>query len=337
MPDTSPTTPDRPADQLHAAVWVDGDPLMEAMAAAVYDQCDKHPEVSVTIDDPRNIAAVAAAVARQLLGTSTGEEPAAALEPQDHPGVDLFAALQHAGYDVDEANRRMYAYARMVLRQEKATAAPPAPADRAAHYREAANGLAALGPLDNLVSAPAAWTEAIETLRRMADQIADDDRSRLAGEAAAGARCPRCDEDLTTYTDDDRVYRKGDTRPYCSGECVVFAWRKRLPIPRWAADNGEAAAGAAAGAHQTEQAQPVAEPEPVVCEGFVWIGQSFAHCDRCGQPAWDHDGEEVAAEGAGPFDTGRTIRPWKPGQADAIRAKWAPATPAAPAAPEETP
>ncbi|MFI7329305.1 hypothetical protein ACIBQ3_32300 [Streptomyces rubiginosohelvolus] len=53
-----------------AAVWVDGDSLMEAMAAAVYEQCDKHPEISVTIDDPRNIAAVAATVARQLLGTS---------------------------------------------------------------------------------------------------------------------------------------------------------------------------------------------------------------------------------------------------------------------------
>ncbi|MEV5619443.1 hypothetical protein [Streptomyces bacillaris] len=61
-------------------------------------------------------------------------------------------------------------------------AAPPAPADRAAHYREAANGLAAIGPLNNLVSAPAAWNEAIETLRRMADQIADD--------AAAGVQPP---------------------------------------------------------------------------------------------------------------------------------------------------
>ncbi|MEV0556284.1 hypothetical protein AB0I27_22880 [Streptomyces sp. NPDC050597] len=61
---------------------------------------------------------------------------------------------------------------------------------------------------------------------------------------------------------------------------------------------------------------------PPVCEGFVWIGQSFATCDRCGQPAWDHAGEEIAVEGADPFDTRRTVRPWKPGQADAIRAKW---------------
>ncbi|WP_175438093.1 hypothetical protein [Streptomyces sp. SGAir0924] len=69
----------------------------------------------------------------------------------------------------------------------------------------------------------------------------------------------------------------------------------------------------------TETQPPAA---PVVCEGFVWIGQSFATCDRCGQPAWEHDGQDVAVEGAGPFDPRRTVRPWEPGQADAIRAKW---------------
>ncbi|MGE9282302.1 hypothetical protein ACP4B2_27660 [Streptomyces rochei] len=68
------------------------------------------------------------------------------------------------------------------------------------------------------------------------------------------------------------------------------------------------------------ETQPPATP--VVCEGFVWIGQSFATCDRCGQPAWEHDGQDVAVEGAGPFDPRRTVRPWEPGQADAIRAKW---------------
>lgn len=66
-------------------------------------------------------------------------------------------------------------------------------------------------------------------------------------------------------------------------------------------------------------------PAPVVCEGFQWIGQPFTSCDRCGQPAWEHAGEEVPVEGAGPFDNRRTVRPWKPGEADAIRAKWAPA------------
>ncbi|MDX3759305.1 hypothetical protein [Streptomyces sp. AK02-04a] len=76
-------------------------------------------------------------------------------------------------------------------------------------------------------------------------------------------------------------------------------------------------------ADEAQQDETQAEPSPV-CQGFQWIGQSFATCDRCGQPAWEHAGEDVAVEGAGPFDNRRTVRPWKPGQADAIRAKWAP-------------
>ncbi|NUP15464.1 MAG: hypothetical protein HOZ81_05040 [Streptomyces sp.] len=77
------------------------------------------------------------------------------------------------------------------------------------------------------------------------------------------------------------------------------------------------------GEQQAEEAKP--EPTaPPVCEGFVWIGQSFATCDRCSQPAWDHTGEEVPVEGAAPFDNRRTVRPWEPGQADRIRDKWEP-------------
>ncbi|MFB7707950.1 hypothetical protein [Streptomyces sp. NPDC056105] len=72
-----------------------------------------------------------------------------------------------------------------------------APADRAAVLREAANGLAALGPLDSLVSAPAAWTEAIETLRRMADQIAEDElRPKAAAALSADCNCDPAPLDL---------------------------------------------------------------------------------------------------------------------------------------------
>jgi hypothetical protein len=74
-------------------------------------------------------------------------------------------------------------------------------------------------------------------------------------------------------------------------------------------------------AAETQPSEAPSEPPPV-CEGFRWIGQSFATCDRCGQPAWDHAGEEVPVEGAGPFDTRRTVRLWEPGEADRIRAKW---------------
>lgn len=29
------------------------------------------------------------------------------------------------------------------------------------------------------------------------------------------------------------------------------------------------------------------------CVAFAWIGQSFAYCDNCSRPAWEHDGYET--------------------------------------------
>ncbi|USQ89261.1 hypothetical protein NFX46_39330 [Streptomyces phaeoluteigriseus] len=54
--------------------WTDGEPLMEAIATAVFEQCTIEPTVGLVVDDPRNIAAVAAAVARRLL--TDGHRPA---------------------------------------------------------------------------------------------------------------------------------------------------------------------------------------------------------------------------------------------------------------------
>lgn len=53
-------------DTTPPAVWVDGDPLMEAIAAAVWEHCARDDEdmPQAVCDDPRNIAAVAAAVVR---------------------------------------------------------------------------------------------------------------------------------------------------------------------------------------------------------------------------------------------------------------------------------
>ena len=68
------------------------------------------------------------------------------------------------------------------------------------------------------------------------------------------------------------------------------------------------------------------EPAPVppaACPGFRWIGQSFASCDSCGRPAWEHEGEMRPRGGASPFsDDGWEMRPWAPGQAEAIRRRW---------------
>ena len=66
------------------------------------------------------------------------------------------------------------------------------------------------------------------------------------------------------------------------------------------------------------------EPAPADCPGFRWIGQSFASCDGCGKPAWEHEGEMRLREGAGPFggDGDWELRPWGPGEAEAIKRKW---------------
>ncbi|MDH6610253.1 hypothetical protein M2164_005888 [Streptomyces sp. SAI-208] len=52
--------------------WQDGDPLMEAIAAGVWEHCNPQG-TSVVVDDPRNIAATAAAVARHLIADAVVE------------------------------------------------------------------------------------------------------------------------------------------------------------------------------------------------------------------------------------------------------------------------
>lgn len=32
------------------------------------------------------------------------------------------------------------------------------------------------------------------------------------------------------------------------------------------------------------------EPDAPECRGFHWIGQSWASCDNCGRPVWEHEG-----------------------------------------------
>jgi hypothetical protein len=53
------------------------------------------------------------------------------------------------------------------------------------------------------------------------------------------------------------------------------------------------------------------------------MGQPFNFCDRCGQPAWEHEGLE-RVQGSGPFDTTLEIVPWARGELERIRAKWDP-------------
>lgn len=39
-----------------------------------------------------------------------------------------------------------------------------------------------------------------------------------------------------------------------------------------------------------------------VCPGFQWIGQSFEHCDGCGEPYWEHEYDQRIKRDKGPFD-----------------------------------
>ncbi|MFH9824008.1 hypothetical protein [Streptomyces bobili] len=68
--------------------WTDGEPLMEAIATAVYEQCTTEPTVGLVVDDPRNIAAVAAAVARRLLIPAPRTWPTPELAYADAPGIN---------------------------------------------------------------------------------------------------------------------------------------------------------------------------------------------------------------------------------------------------------
>lgn len=44
------------------------------------------------------------------------------------------------------------------------------------------------------------------------------------------------------------------------------------------------------------------------CEGYVWVGQSMSHCERCSRPAWEHSGMEIVSKG--PFSDETEIVPW---------------------------
>lgn len=61
-----------------------------------------------------------------------------------------------------------------------------------------------------------------------------------------------------------------------------------------------------------------------VCEGFAWVGQSFASCDECGRPYWEHSHDRRSGGSDGPFGLGLRLVPITPEQALGCRAKWDP-------------
>ncbi|MEU5036592.1 hypothetical protein AB0G48_20935 [Streptomyces rubiginosohelvolus] len=217
MTDTTPTPADRPADQLRAAAVrarETGDPLHVAVAALLE---------AVAVDAircrcvPECPTGAALAVARQLLGTSAAEgagaEPSADRRARYEEAlwvhalkVDAAATAVMAVADAEQASLRAEVEgldealrgtisasekdgAR--LRAELAAAAPPAPADRAAVLREAAD----------IAESLREFTPAYGD--RRAAQISEnvgvlhvaDHLRRLAADAAAGAQPPTSEAD----------------------------------------------------------------------------------------------------------------------------------------------
>jgi len=54
------------------------------------------------------------------------------------------------------------------------------------------------------------------------------------------------------------------------------------------------------------------------CAGFEWLGQSFATCDGCGRPYWEHEFDMVLGNG------GWERTPITPEVAASVKAKWGP-------------
>ncbi|MEU0160165.1 hypothetical protein ABZ154_15325 [Streptomyces sp. NPDC006261] len=141
-----PTTPDRPADPLRAAV-----------AAAIRAESSRVDDVALTDAVLSVLPAPALAVARQLLGTTSDRLAQSGVST---PGCDC-------GHDGMGAAWHLKACTWL------ATAAPPAPADRAA-----------------LEALAAEWERRGEYGDSSITDRARELRAVLAGEAAAGAQHP---------------------------------------------------------------------------------------------------------------------------------------------------
>lgn len=63
-------------------------------------------------------------------------------------------------------------------------------------------------------------------------------------------------------------------------------------------------------------------PQKSRCEVFAWIGQTFASCDNCGKPYWEHPYEYVLGIG-NPFTDDGTRQPITAERAAVVKAKWA--------------
>ncbi|MEV3947003.1 hypothetical protein AB0K57_04975 [Streptomyces halstedii] len=192
-----PTTPDRPADQLRAAVaralvrydWNAGLSGRDTPSKHHYGEADAVLAV---------LPAPALVVARQLLGTTESE--GAATDPAADRRARYAAAIRETdGWVLDDGQHMIDAVMAVADSEIAAAhAAPPAPADRAAVLREAADEIAGID------FHPNARARSLDIATGLAHRL-----RRLAGEAAAGAH--RAEEA------DDGEEEFGE--PVCVEEC----------------------------------------------------------------------------------------------------------------------
>lgn len=180
--------------------------------------------------------------------------PAAVSVPPPAPRADDRAALRDRirravceaegfGWDTDMLEPDEYGDA-----ADAVLAVLPEAADQAAVLREAANALAAVGLEDSLVSGPRAWAEAIETLRRLADEAtpvaapsppANEPGPGVAAvralhrKASHGDTCVYCAHGQrlgydTTWPCDTIRALDGDPQPV-SGPCVAGEQQNETP------------------------------------------------------------------------------------------------------------
>ena len=194
QPDPKPT----------AAAWIDGDPLMEAIASAVWEHCERGGN-STVFDDPRNIAAVAAAA------VPAAQSPAdrAALRARIAEAIRDAACAGDCGKTEEECAKEriqpfVWHHGRLAVVEgepEQFAAAVlavlPEPADRAAvraeALREAADFLRGLRLTGTAITAKEMEAE----LRRLAGEQPAQDEAR---------RCPSCDHKGEYHDADNRCW-----------------------------------------------------------------------------------------------------------------------------------
>lgn len=149
--------------------WIDGDPTMEAIAAAVWEQC--HTEGSVVVDDPRNIAAVVAAI-RTAAGQPAPATVQAALRGRIAEAIDhVFEAWQRGLGD----QRPQDALTDAVL------SVLPAPVDRTAVLLEAIRRVE--DPAERTLTTTGlgyGWEAARDVLDRMATEARQPEPEALS-------------------------------------------------------------------------------------------------------------------------------------------------------------